>query len=207
MEKKEEPQVANPARKVLIQTARSSLWVIRNFTSPDIYDAVRQVDTDHEPKIRVFGREATQHRDVAFYSDTSTGYKYSGAITAAKSLDSAPILRELMAKVNETCGTRFNGVLVNRYVDGTKYLSAHSDSGIGLDPRNNTVAGLAYGAERVFRIVSKSDGHVTDIVHTPGMLIVMDGAFQEEFKHEIPKAPRKVTVGERISLTFRHHAK
>lgn len=63
-------------------------------------------------------------------------------------------MTELLAVINKMIGTEFNGALVNKYVDGNDYISAHSDDENGLD-RLVGVVSLSYGAERIFRIRDK----------------------------------------------------
>jgi len=195
-------QVVTP--QVLIDTGRSRFWVIENFT-PDLYPQLQQAPTIEEPPIMVMGRQVRQRRDVSFFSDESEGYRYSGQIMPSMPLNTVPIFPELLSEINRSLGTSFNGILVNRYRTGEKYLSAHSDSEIGLDPHQKTVAGLAYGpGVRLFRIRNKATKQIVlDYPHQPRTLIVMDGDFQQEFTHEIPVQKR--VTGERISVTFRHH--
>ena len=51
------------------------------------------------PEIKVFGKICHQNRDVGFFSDESTGYKYSGYIAESIPLTSA--LKTLLDIVNE----------------------------------------------------------------------------------------------------------
>jgi len=94
--------------------------------------------------------------------------------------------------------------LVNRYNDGNDYLGAHSDSKDGLD-KGSIVAGISYGkGVRKFRIRNrKTKKIVIDYDHHAKTLIVMDGNFQNEFTHEIPK--QKKIKDPRISLKRRIH--
>lgn len=189
--------------EILISTEKSRLWIVRDFTS-DLYSVLQNVETLHEPPIFLMGKSLSQRRDVGFYSEESAGYRYSGAFMKSIDFSNAPILKELLRSVNSVLSTSFNGILVNRYRNGEKYLSAHSDSETGLDKKNKRVVGLAYGAIRTFRIRDKKTRKIVlDIPHEPCMLIVMEGEFQSEFTHEIPK--QKKVLEERISLTFRHH--
>lgn len=190
--------------QVLIQTPTSSFWVIENFT-PDYYEYLRTLPVLEEPPIMVYGRMAKQNRDIAFFSDESKGYKYSNQIMHSTPLSLYPFLVQLLAYVNHTFNTNFNGILLNRYKDGSKSLGAHSDDEKGLDKSHKLVLGLSYGPGiRKFRIRNKqSKDIVLDYEQKPGTLIAMQGDFQSEFTHEIP-VQRKIK-GERISLTFRHH--
>lgn len=111
----------------------------------------------------------------------------------------------MLTGVNKSLNVTFNGVLVNRCVNGEKYLSAHSDEEKALEKSGRRmVAGIAYGTTRTFRIRDKTTKKIIlDHPHQPCSLIVMEGLFQNEFKHEIPVQKR--IKEERISLTFRHH--
>jgi alkylated DNA repair dioxygenase AlkB len=181
----------------------SSLLSIPEF-GEDLLCQLQDLPLREEPEIVVGGRVCYQRRDVGFYSDESSGYRYSGQVAESFSLKEHPFLVELLEKVNTKLGTSFNGILINRYKNGEKYISAHSDSKSGLDPKNLMVAGIAYGAVRKFRIRDKSSKKIVlDHLHQPRELIVMTGKFQEQFTHEIPV--EKKVKDERISVTFRCH--
>lgn len=190
-------------REILLETDDSSLWIVKNFTK-DHYDELQDLDYYANTDFMLYGKMCKQHRDIGFYSDVSEGYKYSSF--NATSLKMNDILDEIMNHVNLKLETEFNGVLVNTYKDGNDWLSEHSDSKNGLS-RNGIVAGICYGpGRRKFRIKDKKTKKIVlDYVHEPCTLLVMDGKFQEEFMHGIPKETK--VEGERISLTFRRHTK
>ena len=201
--------MGEPYNLLVDDDEKAALWVIPNF-GPDLYEELTKIPLYHEPEIVTGGEVKHQRRDVGFYSDESEGYRYSGQVAEAFPFDQAPFLRDLMYLVNATLGTEFNGVLVNRYRDGTKYLSYHSDSKQGLDKNNFMVAGIAYGpGVRKFRIRHKVPGKAGSIVldhpHQPREILIMDGDFQERYTHEIPI--QKKIKEERISVTFRRHIK
>ena len=106
--------------------------------------------------------------------------------------------------------TDFNGILVNRYEDGTETIGAHSDDEKGLG-KGGSVVGISLGAVRNMRFRGKKtpldiDGKkYLDMPMPHGCLFVMDGDFQKEFTHEIPA--QKTIKNVRISLTFRKHIK
>ena len=154
-----------------------------------------------KPKVKVFGKECRQPRNVGFFSDTSIGYRYSGSI--ARSIPLSPNLAKLLAIINEETNSNFNGILVNQYENGNNSIGAHSDNESGLG--TNGVVGISYGAERKFRIRSKTEkGIYKDIIMKNGMVIHMGGEFQTEFTHEIPVEKR--INEERVSFTFRYHS-
>ena len=190
-------------------TATSKLIAIEGFVNPEDYPQVYDIGVEVKPEVVVFGKVCRQQRNVGFYSDVTTGYKYSRRIMPARRFAEAPYLKEIMDKVNLELGTGFNGVLVNIYTNGKDYIGAHSDDEDGLDPTNKCVASIAFGAVRKFRIRRKTSGKATnpivvDCPHKSGTLLAMMGDFQQEFTHEIPKETR--VEGVRVSLTFRCHS-
>jgi len=84
---------------------------------------------EERPEIIVYGKPCKQHRNVGFFSDESIGYKYSKKLMASKPL--SPLLTGLLASINKMLGTQFNGILVNKYLDGNDYIGAHSDDETG----------------------------------------------------------------------------
>lgn len=152
------------------------------------------------PKIIVYGKLCYQRRSIAFFSDESIGYKYSGQL--AKSIRLTPNLKLLLDTINSLFNCRFNGILVNYYKDGNDYISRHSDDEVHLD--NIGVVALSFGATRKFRIRDKQTGKILkDIPLLSHQIIHMGGEFQKEFTHEIPIEKR--IGGERYSFTFRNH--
>lgn len=190
--------------KTLIQTENSALWVVENF-SEDYYEVLKEVFCYEEPPIKIMGKNCKQRRNAAFYSDKSYGYKYSGQTMKSLPLSNVDLFPPLLEEINNSLKTNFNGILVNRYINGEKYLSAHSDDENGLDKNNKMVVGLSYGPGiRKFRIRDKNTKEIIlDYDQQPGTLLVMSGEFQKEFTHEIPI--QKKVKDERISITFRNH--
>jgi alkylated DNA repair dioxygenase AlkB len=157
---------------------------------------------DIKPPIKFMGKIVYQQRDVGFFSNETEGYYYSGKLASSKPLK--PNLVELLKIVNTLFGSSFNGILVNRYNDGTNYISEHSDSENTLDDIG--VVAISYGAIRKFRIRNKiTKEKVIDIPTTSYSLIQMGGNFQNEFLHGIPIEKKIMDV--RYSLTFRKHIK
>ena len=190
--------------KILIQTEISVLYTVENYTE-DYYGTLKDVFVHIEPPIMIMGKNCKQRRNVAFYSDESLGYKYSGQTMKSLPLSNVELFPLLLREVNNSLNTNFNGILVNRYINGEKYLSAHSDDENGLDKNNKMVVGLSYGPGiRKFRIRDKiTKKIILDYDQQPGTLLVMAGEFQNEFTHEIPI--QKKIKDERISITFRNH--
>lgn len=195
-------------KRIIIETPKSSLYVVDNFTDDLLSELQTKVCPllEHEPPIMVYGKMCKQRRDVGFFSDTSIGYEYSNQIMSSQPLSTIKVLSDVLDKVNRELDTNFNGILVNRYSNGENVIGAHSDSEKGLDKKKGTVVALSYGAVRKFRIRDvETKNIVVDIPTTHRSMIVMEGEFQKEFTHEIPQ--EKKVKDERISLTFRHHVK
>ena len=85
-----------------------------------------------KPPVVVMGKPCRQQRNVGFFSDTSTGYRYSGQCMKAQPL--GPEMGSLLALVNRRYQAEFNGILVNHYLDGEDYIGAHSDDESALAP-------------------------------------------------------------------------
>ena len=153
------------------------------------------------PEIIIFGKKCKQHRSVGFYSDISRGYNYSTSKTPAKKMH--PCLRELLIYVNDKFNYDFNGILINKYLNGLDYIGKHSDDERNLDKTVGVVA-LSYGATRKFRIRNKfTNKIIIDLPSEKNKIIQMIGDFQNEFTHEIPIEKNIKDV--RYSFTFRKH--
>ena len=153
-----------------------------------------------KPEIIIFGKKCKQQRNIGFFSDKSNGYKYSNKMMKSKPLTQS--MSKLLDIVNNELGTQFNGILVNKYMDGNDYISAHCDDESGVDLIG--VISISYGAERIFRIRKKDTKHIVyDTLTTHCGILHMGGNFQKLYTHEIPI--QKKVKESRISFTFRKH--
>ena len=186
-----------------IQTQNSFLSTIDLEQSQDlIRSCIDEIQNQllEYPPILVYGKQCKQNRSIGFFSDTSIGYFYSRQLCESKPLTNN--LKLLLEKVNQIFDSDFNGILVNKYLNGEDYIGKHSDDETGLDAVG--VVSLSYGAVRKFRIREKESGKkVIDIPTLPYHLIHMGGDFQKEFTHEIPIEKKVKDV--RYSFTFRKH--
>jgi len=131
--------------EILIKTDKSFLKEYPFDDSDNlIQKCISEVDSKLivKPQIIVFGKQARQHRNVGFFSNTSIGYHYSGKL--AKSIPLTPHLLTLLNKINTTFNSEFNGILINKYLDGDDSIGAHSDDEKNLDDIG--VVALSYGA-------------------------------------------------------------
>jgi alkylated DNA repair dioxygenase AlkB len=148
--------------------------------------------------IRIFGREVLQPRLTAWYGDAA--YTYSGVTLAP--LPWTPLLSELRERLIADVGERFNSVLCNLYRTGADSMGLHSDDEKELGPRP-VIASVSLGAARRFVLRHKGKKAApVGIELTNGSLLVMGGATQAFWKHEVPKEPSR--IGARINLTFRY---
>jgi len=124
--------------------------------------------------------------------------KYSGHVVNLHH-DYPLMLSTIQAKVEAFLGHRFNHVMLNRYANGQEYIGKHRDT-----KENKVIVSLSLGAERTFvmtpnKSVTGAKPHRWKLEN--GSLLVMRGATQDLWKHEIPKEPGIDAL--RISLTFR----
>lgn len=189
--------------RVFQNTERTSFLDKGNFINKELLEnCITDVEPqlEEKPEIIIFGKKCKQQRNVGFFSNESIGYKYS-----KKMMDSKPLtqsMSELLDIVNKKTGAEFNGILVNKYINGRDYISAHSDDESGLDTVG--VVSISYGAERLFRIRNKETKEIVcDELTTHCSILHMGGNFQKLYTHEIP-IQKKISEP-RISFTFRKH--
>lgn len=192
---------------ILFRTNRSSLllhsldekWVEEMKIIAEEVDGL----LDHRPEIFIYGKPCHMNRSVGFFSNLSEGYRYSGQMSAAKPLTER--LATLLAYINQRFRASYNGILINKYLNGEDSISKHSDDEHALDPECGVMA-ISVGAVRKFRVRTKANSHmVVDIPTEPSQIINMTGDFQKEFTHEIPVEKKVKEV--RYSFTFRRHLK
>jgi len=190
--------------ETLIKTEKSFL---NQYDLPEHFNEIIKNITEEindkllvNPPIIVYGRKCHQHRGIAFFSNESIGYKYSGQMAKSQKLTND--LKVLLDYINKKFNSDFNGILVNKYLKGTDYISRHSDDETGLS--NVGVLAISYGAVRKFRIRDKETKKIVkDIPTLSNKIIHMGGEFQKEFTHEIPIEKKVRNV--RWSFTFRKH--
>lgn len=154
-----------------------------------------------KPEIIVYGKICHQQRDIGFFSNESIGYEYSNQIMESQPLTKS--LKKLLKDINKIYNSEFNGILINKYNNGSEYIGPHSDDEKGLDDNVGIIA-LSYGEERIFRIRNKNNKKIVhEELTTHGSIIQMGGNFQKLYTHEIPI--QKKINGIRYSFTFRKH--
>lgn len=192
-------------------TKMENLLVIKGLGSEELFEYVKSLEVSENPKevphllqtpkVKVFGKDCKQNRNVGFFSDESKGYAYSGQIMKSQKL--TPKLKKLLQDINTKFETNFNGILITHYRDGTDYIGKHRDDEKGLDTNKKAVASISFGANRKFRIRNNEGKIVQDIETEHGMFMMMYNDFQYMYTHEIPV--QKKVKEPRWSITFRYH--
>ncbi len=149
--------------------------------------------------ITVFGKTYPQPRMTSLHGHTTDSYGYSGIVMQPNPMRK-PLLdieQKLQAFTKET----FTTVLLNLYRDGQDSNGWHADNEkeLGVNP---VIASVSLGASRYFHLKHNSDkSQRLKLELTHGSLLMMEGATQHFYKHQIAKTAKK--VGLRINLTFR----
>ena len=149
--------------------------------------------------ITVFGKTYPQPRMTSLHGHTTDSYGYSGIVMQPNPMRK-PLLdieQKLQAFTKET----FTTVLLNLYRDGQDSNGWHADNEkeLGVNP---VIASISLGASRYFHLKHNSDkSQRLKLELTHGSLLLMEGATQHFWKHQIAKTAKK--VGPRINLTFR----
>lgn len=161
--------------------------------------ALRHATAWGQGRLTLWGKTHDEPRLTAWYGDAGKSYSYSGIVLHPQPW--TPLLNEIRSRVNKAAQTEFNSVLLNRYRDGRDSNGWHQDNEPELG-RNPVIASVSFGAVRRFQMRHKLRSDLKlhlDLPH--GSLLLMTGATQHTWQHQIPKTVKP--VGERINLTFR----
>jgi alkylated DNA repair dioxygenase AlkB len=150
-------------------------------------------------RLRLFGREIDAPRLSCWVGDPGAVYVYSR--TRFEPHAWTPALASLRDDLRNRFDLRFNSVLANFYRNGRDSTGWHSDDEPELG-REPVIASLSFGAVRRFRFRSRETRRVALAIDlAPGSLLVMRGATQRLYQHDLPKTA--AAVGARVNLTFR----
>ena len=166
--------------------------------SPLEFRALNQAINWQEEELKMFGRTVKVPREICWIGDADAHYRYSG-------VDHVPLpwpdqLAPIRDAVQQACNHSFNSVLANRYRSGADSMGWHSDNEpeLGVDP---LIASVSLGEARRFRMRHRYTRATWSADLGNGDLLIMAGATQRFWQHQITKTTRD--VGERINLTFR----
>ena len=150
--------------------------------------------------VKVFGKVYAQPRLTSLHSNSLNTYTYSGLTLRPQPMTDE--LLELLEQIQKVSQHDFNCVLLNLYRDGADSNGWHADNEkeLGKHPQ---IASFSFGATRFFHFKHrkiKSERYKIELQH--GSLLLMEGAMQEHWLHQIPKT--KKPLQPRINLTFRN---
>ncbi len=152
-----------------------------------------------QDRITLFGKTHAQPRLTALFGNEGKTYRYSNVVMYPHAW--SPVLTDIKTKIEEVCSEHFTTVLLNYYRDGKDSNGWHADNERELG-RNPIIASVSFGAERNFHLQHNTiKDQKLKIKLEHGSLLVMKGATQHFWKHQIPKTA--LPVGARINLTFR----
>ena len=177
---------------------------IKNFLTSteakNYFDIFQNTISWKQEEIKYYGKIYPVPRKTAWYGYEGFDYSYSGI-----NCNPEPWTKELLDLKKEIekfiPNEDFNSVLLNLYRDGNDKVSWHADDEkeLGINP---TIASLSIGETRRFDVKHKDNPDLKyQFELTPGSLIIMKGALQHNWLHQIP-VQKKVTKP-RINLTFR----
>lgn len=154
-----------------------------------------------QDKIKMFGKLLGQPRLTAFYGDTNKNYSYSGI--AMEPIEWNNDLIFIKNRVEEFAKINFTSVLLNYYRDGKDSMGWHSDDEKELG-KNPVIGSVSFGESRVFQLRHKIRKEIkrVDIPLMNGSILLMRGATQHFWQHQIPKSSKQLQS--RINLTFRN---
>lgn len=149
--------------------------------------------------IRIYDKDVLQPRLTAFCGEPGEGLDYAEETLPVQPwTNNLLVLKQKVEKVSETV---FTHALLNLYRDGKDSVSWHRDKerNWGTEP---VIASLSMGAARLFQFRNYDDKMVIRNVElTPGSLLVMKGATQRCWEHQIAKTNKR--IGARLNITFR----
>jgi len=134
----------------------------------------------------------------AWFGDKDSVYSYSGI--TLNPLPWTPELLQIKQKIEAASETSFNSLLINLYRTESDSVSWHADdeSELGKDP---IIASFSLGETRPFQLKHKTLRQRITLPLEHGDLLIMRGALQHHWAHQIPKTSHPLAP--RINLTFR----
>lgn len=159
---------------------------------------------EHSPwqqeSIQIYGKIVKQPRMSCWYG--LSGLSASSAYTQQQRAENfSPTLLKLKQHIETLTQFSYNSVLLNLYRNGQDSVAYHADDEpiLGKHP---AIASFSLGAERQFMIRNKRNKSLKQSFNLQhNSLILMAGAFQENWLHSISKT-KKIQLP-RINLTFR----
>ena len=190
---KPKPNLPESNMSISIPLAPNAVLTVHDgFLSPLEADALLRHTMDlplmSNPTFALYGKPATMHRDIGFFTDAPgvEGYRYSGQI--ARSIPLTPALQEILERVNATKASWTPSVLI-RMTSGLSH------------PTQYSVCPRAVRASFVFVRKKVVCAFTTRLQHTDSCWVWL----VPSFTHEVPPGLKAAPDGVRVSLTFRRH--
>ena len=163
-----------------------------------LFEHLRKNMAWRQETIRLYDKSYLVPRLSCWMGDDSLDYAYSNMTMRSTAWSNA--VYELLQKVQTVTGHKFNSVLLNYYRDGQDSVGWHSDDEPELGS-NPVIASLSLGANRDFHLKHKSKPlQRRSITLEHGSLLLMQGATQHNWQHQLPK---RAKAQGRVNLTFR----
>ena len=163
------------------------------------FEQLRKEVPWQQDDIKVFGKVYPQPRLTALYGNNGKPYSYSN-ITMQPHKFSEQLLK-MKNKIETKTDADFTTCLANLYRHGKDSNGWHADNEKELG-QNPIIASITLGQERFFHLKHRKDKSLKHkILLQHGSLLLMEGATQHHWLHQIPKTAKP--IGERINLTFR----
>ncbi|MBH3441103.1 alpha-ketoglutarate-dependent dioxygenase AlkB [Pseudomonas luteola] len=173
-------------------------WVVSQEADDWMAELIKQTPWE-QSQVQVYGKSYPTPRLVAWYGNPGISYGYSSL--AHPSLPWTELLGDIRGRVNRFCDHPFNGVLINYYRNGQDAMGWHSDNEAVLG-RNPTIASLSLGEARRFDLRRRGVQRIEHSIElTHGSLLVMRGATQHYWQHQVARTKR--SMSSRLNLTFR----
>lgn len=172
---------------------------IESLEATAYFTSIKANTSWQQDDIKVFGKIHPQPRLTALFATNERPYSYSN-ITMNPQKFSLELLH-IKKAVETIAQIKFTTCLLNLYRDGKDSNGWHADDEKELGT-NPVIASVSLGQERFFHLRHRHDKNLkTKILLQHGSLLLMQGATQHFWQHQIPKTAKP--IGERINLTFR----
>lgn len=181
----------------------SEMSYIPNFLSANLatryFEELLNCIPWRQDPITLFGKTHPQPRLTSLHAHTLDSYSYSGIVMRPQPMTET--LQQIENKIYKLCDASFTTVLLNMYRNGKDSNGWHADDEPELG-KNPVIASVSLGAPRFFHIRHNHDPKQRyKLILEHGSLLLMGGATQHFWKHQVAKTSKK--VGPRINLTFR----
>lgn len=193
----------NSEEKIDLNLADAEVVYYPNFLVSQeanlLFDLLYKETAWQQDDICVFGKTYPQPRLTHLFANDDRPYSYSNITMHPSAFPE--YLEQLKLKIEQLISAQFTTCLVNLYRNGQDSNGWHADNEKELG-ENPIIASLSLGASRFFHLKHRNDTALkTKIELTHGSLLIMGGATQHHWLHQIPKT--KKISDPRINLTFR----